>query len=201
MIIIIALVFASSAFSYAAEEVRYDFEGSNEGWAIPDWAYYQSDHVAKEVKVSSEKFAKGKNSLAVVCEFPGDVWSAALVEHREDMDLSGSESISAEIYLPKNAPKGIIVARFILTIGIGWHFTELRYAVPLIPGRWTKLEAKLENEEVEKSDWKGRKEKRLFQHIQHIRKVAIRIEYDASPPYRVGRKYHGPVYIDNVVIK
>ncbi|MGB2631269.1 MAG: hypothetical protein WBD24_07290 [Candidatus Omnitrophota bacterium] len=201
LIMIIALIFAASSFSYASEEIKYDFEGSNKGWSIPDWAYYQGDHVAKEVEVSSKKASTGESSLAVMCEFPGNVWKAALVEHLEDMDLSGKETISADIYLPKDAPKGIIVARFILTIGIGWHFTEMRYAVPLVPGRWTRIEAKLENDEVEKSDWKGRKEKRLFHHIHHVKKIAIRIEYDASPPYRVGHKYHGPVYIDNVVIK
>ncbi|MFQ5953314.1 MAG: hypothetical protein ACE5JK_07965, partial [Candidatus Omnitrophota bacterium] len=179
----------------------FSFEGSNEGWVIPDWAYYQGDHKAESADISSEKASKGDNSLEVVCNFPGDIWTAALIEHREDMDLSGSETISADIYLPKKAPKRIIVARFILTVGIGWHFTEMRYAVPLVPGRWTKLKAKLESEEVEKSEWKGRKEKRLFHHISSVRKIAIRIEYDASPPYKVGRKYKGPIYIDNVVIK
>ncbi len=136
-----------------------------------------------------------------MCEFPGDAWAAALIEHREDMDWSGYESISVDIYLPKKAPKAPLQARIVLTIGIGWHFTEMRYAVPLKRGRWTKIKAKLESEEPEESDWKGRKEKQLFKHIKNIRKVAIRIEYDASPPYRVGHKYHGPIYIDNMVIK
>jgi hypothetical protein len=199
--LLIALFLATSGVAASQEEVIFDFEGGSEGWIIPDWAYYQGDHKAESVEVSQEKAKKGDSSLAVMCDFPGDVWTAALIEHKEDMDFSGYETISADIYLPKKAPRGIIVARFILTIGIGWHFTEMRYSVPLTPGRWTKVEARLESEEVEKSDWKGRKEKRLFHHIKSIRKIAIRIEYDASPPYRVGRRYKGPVYIDNVVIK
>ena len=200
-VVTIMLLFATTSVAVPQEEIIFDFEGGNEGWVIPDWAYYQGDHKAESVEVSQEKAKKGNSSLVVMCDFPGDVWAAALIEHREDMDLSGYEAISADIYLPKKAPKGIIVARFILTIGIGWHFTEMRYSVPLKPGRWTKVEAKLESEEVEKSEWKGRKEKRLFHHIKTIRKIAIRIEYDASPPYRIGRRYKGPIYIDNVVIK
>jgi hypothetical protein len=199
--IVVFFLLKSSLSGYAGEKIHFDFEGSNDGWVIPDWAYYQGDHKAESVEVSSEKASKSKGALAVMCDFPGDAWAAALIEHKEDMDLSGYNTISADIYLPKKAPKGIIVARFILTAGIGWHFTEMRHPVQLVPGRWTKLKAGLESEEVEKSDWKGRKEKRLFHHIKNIRKIAIRIEYDASPPYRTGRRYNGPIYIDNVVIE
>jgi hypothetical protein len=201
-VLIIALLLLKNVVSgYSSDEISFDFEESNQEWVIPDWAYYQGDHVARSIGVSSEKATKGKNSLEIMCEFPGDAWAAALVEHREDMDLSEYKSISADIYLPKGAPKGIIVARFILTVGVGWHFTEMRYTVTLKPGKWNKIKVNLESEEVEKSEWKGRGEKRLFHHINSVRKIAIRIEYDASPPYRVGNKYHGPIYIDNVVIK
>ena len=186
---------------YAGDAVKYNFEEGNDGWVIPDWAYCQSDHKAESIEPSLEKASTGKGSLAVMCDFPGDVWVAAIVEHREDLDLSKYSTISADIYLPRKAPKNIIQARFVLTAGIGWHFTEMRHAVVLVPGRWTKLKANLESEEVEESHWKGRKEKRLFLHTKKIRKIAIRIEYDASPPYKTGRRYKGPIYIDNVAIK
>jgi hypothetical protein len=200
--ILMAFYFLTKSVPICAEGgVLFSFEGSVQGWSIPDWAYCQGDHKARSVEISSEKAKVGDDSLEVSCEFPGDVWAAALVEINKDMDLSEYDTISADIYLPRKAPKGLIVARFILTVGIGWHFTEMRYSVPLAPGKWTTVSAKLESEEVEKSEWKGRKQKRLFHHIHNVRKVAIRIEYDASPPYRIGRKYEGPIYIDNVVIK
>jgi hypothetical protein len=199
--VIIFFILKSGLSGHAADAINYNFEEGNDGWVIPDWAYYQSDHKAEVVEVSIKEASSGKGSLALMCDFPGDVWAAALVEHAEDLNLSKYSTISADIYLPKGAPKGIIQARFILTVGIGWHFTEMRQAVLLVPGRWTKLEAKLESEEAEASDWKGRKEKRLFHHINNVRKIAIRIEYDASPPYKTGHRYKGPVYIDNVVIK
>ncbi len=205
---IIVLVFALICFmspgSHAANEIRFDFEGTNQGWIIPDWAYYQSDHKAKTVEVSDKEVSHGKNSLAVMCEFPGDEWTAALVEWKREVDLSGYDTISVDVYVPKGAPRALLKGRIILTAGEGWHFTEMKNAVYLKPGRWTTIKAKLESEapaEGEPSDWKGRGDKALYKNIDNIKKIAVRIEYDAAPPHRMGPRYHGPIYIDNVVIK
>ncbi|MBD3426740.1 MAG: hypothetical protein GF409_05875 [Candidatus Omnitrophica bacterium] len=203
----------------AQEEIRFDFEQSQEGWKIPDWAFYQGDHVAISTEVTAEEASSGENSLQVDCEFPGNRWAAALVEFKvekglpflglegyeeikklEYLDLTGYKNISVDVYLPRKAPAGLIQARIILTVGEGWLFTEMRYAVPLERGKWTTIQAKLDTPEDESSEWKGRKEKKLIHHQDKVRKIAIRIEYDAAPPHRIGRKYHGPIYIDNLLI-
>lgn len=201
ILVLTILSFAAAEGAEKKEKIHFDFETSNQDWIIPDWAYSQSDHVAETVEISSKEASSGKNSLAVICDFPGDAWRAALVERNESMDLTGYKSISADIYIPKGAQRGLIKARFILTIGEGWLFTEMRQTVFLKPGRWVTVKANLESEETEKSDWKGRDEKRLFLHIDQIKKIAIRIEYDAAPPHRIGARYQGPIYIDNIVIE
>ena len=203
-IVFTAVLLTSSANLWALEKIHFDFEGNPGGWGIPDWAFYQSDHVARSTEVSSEEFSTGENSLKVMCEFPGDVWRAVLVELGRDIDLSEYTTISAEVFLPKNAPRSLMQARLIITAGDGWHFIEMREAVPLKPGKWTKIEAKLEKEYVEgePSDWKGRNpEKRLYNNIDKVKKIAVRVEYNAAPPTQTGKKYEGPIYIDNIVIE
>jgi len=188
-----------------AEDIRFDFEETAEKWKIPDWAYGQGDHKAVAVEVSPDKASSGNNSLKMMVEFPGDVWTAALVDFQADgeeyMDLSKYESISVDVFLPKKAPRELLKARIIVTAGIGWHFTEMRYPVMLKRGKWNTVKVTIEKEDVEDSEWKGRKEKRLFNHVDKIKKIAVRVEYDAAPPFRLGPKYHGPIYIDNLVIK
>ena len=202
ILLIFAIICCVNGGVFASDnKIHFDFEEGKEGWVIPDWAYYQSDHKGRITEISAKEASHGKSSLAVMCEFPGDVWTAALIEWKKDIDLSEYDTISVDVYLPKKAPRGFLKGRIILTVGEGWYFTEMRPAVYLEPGKWTTLKAKLESEEVEDSDWKGRKEKRLFHHIHNVRKIAVRVEYDASPPHRIGPKYHGPIYVDNMVIE
>ena len=194
-------VFSAESPVFAGEEdILYTFDESIEGWKVPDWAFEQRDYVAGKTLLSGETMKSGPGALEVVCDFPGNRWAAALVEIEKDMDLSGYSSISADIFIPKSAPKGFFKARFIMTVGIGWHFIEMREPVDLIPGKWVTLQADIEKEELLISDWKGRGEKRLFKHADKVKKIAVRIEYDASPPHTIGGRYNGPVFIDNVVI-
>lgn len=205
LIFIIPVLFLGFAGIKALAErdngIKFDFEESTQDWKVPDWAYYQPDHVAKDVKVGRDKVLKGEGALEVECDFPGNKWSAALVEIEKDMNLSEYSRISAGVYIPGSAPKGFFKARFVITAGIGWHFIEMRESVSITPGRWVTIEAPIEKTEFETSAWKGRGEKRLFKHLDQVKKIAIRIEYDASPPHTIGPSYHGPVYIDNVVIE
>jgi hypothetical protein len=189
--------------SSAEDKVHFDFEGSTEKWEIPDWAFYQADHKAKTVEVSDKEASSGENSIAVMCDFPGNKWAAALVEFKNEnyMDFTGYKSISVDIYLPKKAPKDLIQARIILTVGDGWHFTEMRYGVPLERGKWTTIKANLDTPEDESSEWKGRGEKKLIYHQHKVQKIAVRLEYDAAPPHRIGPRYQGPIYIDNLVVE
>ena len=201
ILILIILGFLGIAEAEEDSKIHFDFETSNHDWIIPDWAYMQDDHVAETVEISEKVSSSGKKSLAIICDFPGDIWRAALIERKGDMDLTGYKTISADIYIPKGAQRGLIKARFILTIGEGWLFTEMRQTFFLKPEKWITVKANLESEETEKSAWKGGDEKSLFHHIDKIKKIAIRIEYDAAPPHRIGRRYQGPIYVDNIVIE
>jgi len=201
-VFVLVTLCSSAGVAQESERIEYGFEDGAQGWRIPDWAFYQKDHVATDIGITTENASQGESSLEVMCDFPGKTWACALVEVEAQLDLSGYNTISADIYLPKKAPRDLIQARIILTVGDGWLFTEMRTPVLLERGKWTTVKVDIEKEDVEGiSQWKGRKEKRLFLHIHNVKKVAIRIEYDAAPPTRVGPEYNGPIYIDNIVIE
>jgi hypothetical protein len=202
LIIVFSVVFYGAG-AFGAEKIVFDFEGSNDAWEVPDWAFYQSDHKARTAEASDDVASSGKGSLKVMCEFPGDVWTAAVVEVKKDIDLREYETISVDVYLPKKAPRDIMQARIILTVGDGWRFTEMREGIPLERGKWTTIKVQIDKgaEEGSHPDWKGRGEKRLYHDIDKVRKIAVRIEYNAAPPHRLGPRYYGPVYVDNVVIE
>ena len=201
IVLVILVTFLLSRISSAVDgndRIHYSFESGKEGWWIPDWAYYQSDHKAESVEVTSKRASDGKNSLEVMCDFPGDTWSAALIEVKKDADLSGYKTISADVYIPKKAPRGVFTGRIILTTGIGWYFTEMREPVILRNGRWTTIKARLDTKEVEHSQWRGRKERSLWKNIHNVRKIAVRVECNPSAG---SGGYKGPIFIDNLVIK
>lgn len=201
ILITLFLVLAFGEAFGAEDQIVFDFEETTENWKVPDWAFYQNDHKAQEVETSDKYASSGERSLKLMCEFPGDVWTAALVERKGDMDLSEYDTISVDIYLPKKGPRGLIEARIILTVGEGWRFTEMRSAVPLRRGKWVTVKVNLDKGEEGITEWRGRGEKRLFLNIDKIRKIAVRIEYNAAPPHRIGPRYRGPIFIDNLVIE
>ncbi|MBD3296334.1 MAG: hypothetical protein GF392_03085 [Candidatus Omnitrophica bacterium] len=183
------------------EPIRYSFEDSTDGWRVPDWALYQGDHVAESLEISTDHASEGESSAVIMCDFTGKSWQAALVEVQKPFDLTGYDEISVDVYMPRRAPRNLMQGRIILTAGEGWYFTEMKAPVYLPRGKWTTIRAELESTRPESSVWKGREEKRLYKNIDKIKKISVRIEYDVAPPTRLGRKYKGPIYLDNVVIE
>ena len=89
-------------------------------------------------------------------------------------------------------------ARIILVAG-PWWWIEQRNATLLKLGKWTKIEAKLDVTEAnQRSYWKRKsKEGMIVSHRDQVKKVIVRIEYNASEKH-AGPKYNGPIYIDNI---
>lgn len=204
----INIVFAISLYlcfavtAGAVEQVNFNFETSQDEWYIPDWAVEQRDCVGKSLSVSSAKSSSGEKALEVMCDFPGDVWAAAIVDVETDLDLTGYTQISADILVPEEANSDLYLGRFIITAGPNWSFIESRNKVVLTPGKWTTITASFDQtEETEKSHWRFRKEKGgILQNKRDVKRIAIRIEYNANP-WQAGKPYTGPVYVDNVVIE
>lgn len=169
-----------------SEKVLYDFEKDEEGWEIPSWAFDKTDHVAKSIKVSGAIASRGKKSLEVTSEFPGGMWAASLVEIEHYLDLRAYDVISADIYLPPDAPEGLR-AKLIVTVGENWKFVEMARSVKLIPGKWTNITAKITEDST---DWKRTQVDDTFK--EDIRKVTIRVESNRKPVYS------GPLYVDNI---
>ena len=170
--------------TYKDEFVIFDFEKDEEGWGIPAWALDKPDHVAKTLKRSPYVASNGKGSMEILADFQGGMWTAALAEIDQYLDVRDYEMISVDIYIPPHSP-GTLRGKIILTVGEEWKFTEMSRSIRLVPGEWTTVSAKLTEDSM---DWKRTKVDEAFK--TDVRKIAIRIESDRVP-------YFGPVYIDN----
>jgi len=173
--------------SHAREITLYTFEKDPQGWSIPDWADGKKDHVARSLSISEFNASEGKYALEVDTDFSGlPGWQGAYVERVADVtDWSPFNFISADIFLPNGAPRGLR-AKFILTVGDDWKWTEMNRSIPLTPGEWTVIKVDLTPESMA---WR-----RFIDDgfRSDVKKIGIRIESNGKISYR------GPIYIDNV---
>jgi len=186
----------------AETPIHFDFENSTEDWVIPSWALDQSDCVGKNISISPEQSSSGNKSLKITCDFPGNSWAAAVVEYEENIDLRGYKNITADIYIPKNAPAGFMAAKIIVTAGGPDYWIEMRKAIPLKAGKWITINAPLEaTPSGELKYWRCKtNEECVISNLDKVSKIAIRIEYNAWAS-QAGPRYVGDVYIDNVTIE
>jgi hypothetical protein len=183
---VMALVFFAVT-AFGAETTIADFEEADPGkWVIPDWAKEKADHVAKDIAVSKEFAKKGAQSLVMSCQFPGEKWTAGVIELEEYLDLTDKSKIAVDIYLPKDAPEGL-KGNICATYGTGWSWAEQLRNIPLVPGQWTTVEVDIADGSKE---WKKVRVDSEFR--SDIRKLDIRVISDKKPAY------NGNVYIDNI---
>ncbi len=169
-------------------KLLYDFETNDNGWEIPSWTYDKADHVARTMEPVEGASSNGSGSLGIYAEFPGDKWSAAIVEIQHFLNLTGYDTISVDIYLPPEAPVGLR-AKIILTIGEDWRWTEMTRTARMKPGEWTTISADIS--EGDSATWRRTTVSKEFK--ADIRKIAVRVESNKPA-------YSGPIYIDNVRI-
>jgi len=181
-----AVALALGAAAQAEELVIFDFEQDLQDWDIPDWARESQDYVGKVVSPSQEVASHGAGSLQLLADFPGEVWRGAYVEvFMYVTDWSPFGSMAVDLHLPASAPRGL-QARFVLTVGEKWTWTEMNRALPLEPGKWTTITANLKPGSL---DWKFFPDEAFR---KDVRKVGLRIESDRKPVYS------GPIYIDKL---
>ena len=178
---------AVSPPAHSAELILYNFERDPQGWEIPDWAYTKKEYVVKQIGVSEFQASEGKYALQIDTDFDGAPnWAGAYIERVIDVtDWSPFKYLSVDIYLPKDAPRGLR-ARVILTVGEDWKWTETNKATLLTPGEWTIIKVDLTPQSM---NW------RRFiddEFSSDIRKLGIRVESNGKIAFR------GPVYVDNV---
>ena len=171
---------------WAAEIVIYGFEGSPDGWEIPDWAKASSDYVGEACTVSNEHANQGTSALEVHAQFPGGKWTGAYVERQTEVtDWTPFGWLLVDVYLPPEAPAGLS-GKIILTVGETWQWTEMNRTISLTPGSWTTLAVNLKPGSL---DWKFVPDDAFR---KSVRKLGVRIELDHGPSYR------GSVYLDDV---
>ena len=168
------------------EKVLFGFERGDEGFGIPDWVEEKPDNASKSLSVSKSFASEGKQSLCLATDFPGKMWSSAIVELEQYLDLSPYRQIMADVYVPAGTPEGL-KAKIILTVGENWEWIEMARSFPLVGGEWITVSASIESGSLE---WKKTEVTNAFR--QDIRKLVVRVESNKTPIY------NGPVYIDNI---
>ena len=180
-------LFSAGGLSHAREITLYTFEKDPQGWEIPDWATAKKDHIARSLSVSEFNASEGKYALELDVDFSGlPGWQGAYVERVVDVtDWSPFNSVSTDIFLPINAPRGLR-AKIILSVGDDWKWTEMNRSIPLTPGEWTVIKADLTPESMA---WR-----RFIDDgfRADVKKMGVRIESNGKIQYR------GPIYVDNV---
>ena len=165
----------------------FGFEGSLEGWQIPDWASSSADYVGQALDVSDRQASEGRFSMTLQADFPGDRWTGVYVEREVEVtDWTPFGQLSLDLYLPAEAPQGLL-GRVILTIGDEWVWTEMNRGLPLAPGRWTTIAVNLKPGSL---DWKFVPDDTFR---RRVRKLGVRIESGQQGP-----AYRGPIYVDRI---
>ena len=185
-IAVLSLLILGTGPGFCEENVIFGFEEKVPLWEIPDWCFEKEDYVADSIAPSCKFSREKKSSLEVTANFPGRKWTAAYIEMQEYFDWTPYQSISADIFLPKNVPLGLR-AKFILTVGEDWKWTEMTRLKKLVPGEWTTITASII---PGSTDWRRTQVTDEFR--ADVRKLGIRLESNMRPVY------DGPIYIDNV---
>ena len=172
----------------APEEIKeYD---TYEEWYIPDRILSSTNRSIDQLVVSSIDNPTGvKNkSLELMVNFPRmSSWREIYIERLIDReDWTVYRALSAKIFLPKDAPTNL-KAKFILTCGKDWHWTEMNSRVSLKPGEWNLMEANIEPISI---DWRYRGD--MGDLLKNVRKLGVRIEADYS------RDYKGSIYVKDI---
>ncbi len=184
-LLLVGLFFVANT-GFCEEEVIFGFEDGIPTWEIPDWCLEKEDYVGESITTSTEFASEGEASLELMVSFPGAIWTGAYVEVQKSSDWTPYESISADVFLPEDAPFGL-KGKIILTVSEDWTWTEMSYSIKLVPGEWTTITASII---PGGSDWRRIKVTDEFR--ADVRKLGIRFESNMRPVYT------GPIYIDNV---
>ena len=176
----------ASAQSQSEPLVIFDFEDSMQDWAIPDWAKEKEEDVGRVLSLSQEIASSGVGSLQLLADFPGEIWTGAYIEvFMHVTDWTPFSTMSIDVYLPPDAPTGLD-ARWILTVGDQWTWTEMNRSIPLTPGEWTTISVGLKPGSM---DWKFFPDDNFR---ASVKKIGVRIESNKDPVYQ------GSVFVDNI---
>ena len=186
LLTLVMFVFCIEGFCAEKVKLLFGFEEAVPTWEIPDWCFEKSDYVGESIAVSNKYAKEGKSALELMVVFPGARWTAAYVEVQEYFDWTLSERISADIFLPEDAPFGL-KAKIILTVGEDWEWTEMSRLAKLVPGEWRTITASLIPGSI---DWRQVEVSDGFR--ADVRKLGIIVVSNMQPAYK------GPIYIDNV---
>jgi len=164
----------------------FDFTDDTEGWSMPDWP--EANKSPKGVRYACT--ASG-GSLNIPLSFNKTAKTEGFVNYGPASNWQRFRSISAEIYVPSDAPKGICGSFFLM--GDGWKWNVPTDMTPLEPGKWNRIEAPLNDEGLE-SYWKVPYSD-FYKGLRHVIGFGVRItKLDGVA------KYQGVFKLDKVTV-
>ncbi len=137
-----ALALAAAAAAQGADPVLHDFAQDLQGWAVPAWTRDRVSYVSRGVSHARRDAVGAAGSLALGVAFDGDRWQRALVASSRPLDLRGFRSLSFQVWLPADAPRGIAATVFV-QLGDDGEGVESTEVFRLAPGGWTRVEVSL----------------------------------------------------------
>ena len=189
VLVITGLAFLGTVEVTAQNKVLFNTRQDLSNWNIPGWSELDNNYVAPVLAIDESSSSSGNSSVKLIVEFSGEGWRAGVIETEGAFDLTLYKEIRFDVYLPREAPKGIS-ARTIIVTGEEYLWNEMEDSVSVSPGKRTAIKASLKNGNLR---WIGPDGSvRMSDELKGtIKKIAIRIESDSA-------KYSGPVYIDQI---
>jgi len=164
----------------------FDFTHDTEDWTMPDWP----------------EANKSPNGVRYACTAPDQTLNIPLsfgklaktegfVNYGPASNWQRFRSVSADVYIPADAPKGFRASFFLM--GDGWKWNIPLDMTQLEPGKWNRIEAPLNDENLEKY-WKV-PYSQFFNGLKYVIGFGVRITKPDGVP-----KYQGVFKLDNVTV-
>ena len=164
----------------------YDFSDGAEDWSMPDWPDANKSPQGQLLACSAID-----GTLNIPLSFNKRAKTEGFVNCAPTANWQRFRSVSAEIYVPANAPRGLRGSFFLM--GDGWKWNVPLETLLLEPGQWNRIEAPLNDEGLE-SYWNVS----YGQFVDGLRQVigfGIRI----TKPDGI-EAYQGVFRLDNVIV-
>ena len=188
-VVSVIYIFSSLSTAFSQEKVMFNTHNQLNAWSIPKWSKNNEHYVSPILTIDENSSNFGETSVKINVSFSSENWSAGIIETEGLFDLTLYQTISFEVYLPENAPHGVL-ARTIIVAGKDYTWIEMAKAVNIPPGKRTVIKANLKRGN---KNWNGPNGPLKITDMikSDIKKIAIRIESNSA-------EYEGPIYIDRI---
>jgi len=177
--IIWAAVVATPAVLLAGQSTLYDFERAPCAWRLCPKTPQE-----RRAQISCERASRGRSSMRLEAEFPGDV----TVEVRPNADWAAFHAVAFDVFVPTRAHGRIQLIAYVRDADLWWYQT-----MPvewLESGTWQTITLDVS---PQSGAWEPRGHMKAWSGY-----VTRRVRVFGLRFFSKGRRYRGPIYVDNV---